>query len=82
MGWLAENWYIAWALLCAAAVAVAAVHFRRHPEGPGARGFFRIFPRLDPAYNPSKELTPRSIVLWSAGLLIILLAILFIPGCA
>jgi hypothetical protein len=82
MGWLAENWYIAWALFCAAVIAVATLHFRRNPEGSGARAFFRIFPRRSSAYDGFKELTPRALVLWIAGLVIVVLAILFVPGFA
>ena len=82
MGWLAENWHIAWALFCAAVIAVGTVYFRRNPEGPGARAFFRIFPRFNPVQDRFKELTPRAIVLWIAGLVIVVLAILFVPGFA
>ena len=82
MGWLAENWYIAWALFCAAVIAIGTVYFRRKPEGPGARAFFRIFPRLDPAHDRFKELTPRAMVLWTLGIAIVVLSILFVPGFA
>jgi hypothetical protein len=82
MGWLAKNWYIAWALFCAAVIALGTVYFRRKPEGPGARAFFRIFPLLDPAYARFKELTPRAIVLWTVGIVIVVFSIVFVPGFA
>ena len=82
MNWLAENWYVAWALLCAAAIFGGAVHFRRNPEASGAKAFFWLFPRLNPGYKISSELTPLAIVLWCIGILIVLLAIIFVPGFA
>lgn len=82
MNWLTEHWYVAWAVLCAAAILVGAVRYRRNPDATGAKAFFWLFPRLDPNYKVSSETTPLAIVLWCIGVLIVLVAILFVPGFA
>jgi hypothetical protein len=82
MDWLTENWYVAWGIFCASAIVLVAIYCRRNPEASGARAFFWLFPRLDPNHDFLKEVTPLALVLWSIGILVVLAAIIFIPGFA
>jgi len=85
MPWLEENWHIAWAVLCLAAIGIGAMHFRRNPQAPGARAFFWLFPQLDPGYSYVKSITRATLVLWCVAFLIVvltLLAVFLVPGFA
>lgn len=82
MDWLAQNWHFVWGLVCLAVMIAALVHFRRNPEAPGARLFFRMVPFSDPTGATPTGLTSRAIVLWLFGVLIVLLAFLLVPGFA
>jgi hypothetical protein len=82
MNWLTENWYIAWGVLCGGGILVGGFFFRRNPDAAGAKAFFWLFPRFDPNYKLSRELTPLAIVLWCIGVIIVLLALLLVPGVA
>lgn len=82
MDWIAQSWHVVWGLICLAAMIAALVHFRRNPQAPGARLFFRMVPFSDPTGTTQTGLTPRAVVLWLFGVLIVLLAFLFVPGFA
>lgn len=79
MKWLSLNWYIVSGLLGLFFTAVAYIHFRRNPEATGASVFFFLFPRADPTGRTPTGLTQRAVVLWFFGVLILLLARLFLP---
>ncbi len=80
MVWLVENWYVILGVLWLAIVLLAVVFFRRHPDATGARVFFFLLPFADPHPTPSPRPTPRAIALFALGMLILLLAMLFVPG--
>ena len=82
MEWIAQNWHVVWALIGVIAMIAALIHFRRNPDAPGARLFFRMVPFSDPTGTTPSGLTPRAVVLWLFGLLILLLAAFFVPGFA
>ena len=82
MEWISQNWYIAWGLFCLALFIVAAVYFRRNPDATGAKTFFWMVPFADPTGRTPTGLTPRAVVLWLVGLIICILAALFVPGFA
>lgn len=85
MNWIIKYWYVVWGLLGLVAVVVAGVHFRNHPERKGARIFFLLFPVADPTIleptstNPFRP-TPLAFLLFAIGILILLLAMLFVPN--
>ena len=80
MSWIAEYWYVVWALVCLAGIIAAGTHFWRNPEATGARIFFLMFPFADPTGRTPTGFTPRALVLWLMGLLILVLASLLVPG--
>lgn len=82
MDWIAQSLYFVWGLICLVAVIAALIYFRRNPEAPGARLFFRMVPFSDPTGTTPTGLTPRAVVLWLLGMLIVLLAFLFVAGFA
>ena len=82
MSWIAQNWHLVWGLACLAAFIVLMIYSRRNPEAVGARAFFRLVPFADPTGRAPRGLTHRAVVLWLIGLLILLLAIIFVPGFA
>jgi hypothetical protein len=82
MTWLAQNWHLVWALFCLAVLSALIVHWRRNPEGRAARAFFYFVPIADPTGRASPQLTRRALVLFALGLLILLLAAIFVPGFA
>ena len=85
MNWLIQHWYVVWGLLGLAVVVAVGIHFRNHPESKGARVFFLLFPVSDPTIleptstNPFRP-TPLAFLLFAIGILILLLAMLFVPG--
>ena len=82
MNWIIQNWYVIWGLFCLGIAIACWIHFRRNPAATGARVFFFLFPGADPTGRTPTGLTPRAIVLWFVGVLIVLLASLFVPGFA
>jgi hypothetical protein len=80
MAWLAQNWHTVWALFCLAVLSAFVIHWRRNPEGRAARAFFYFFPFADPTGRASPQVTPRAVILFGFGLLILLLVALFVPG--
>ena len=85
MSWIIQNWYVVWGLLCLVAVFAAGIHFRNNPETKGARVFFFLVPVADPTILDPKStnpfrFTPRALLLFALGLLILLLAALFVPN--
>lgn len=79
MRWVSQNWYIGWGIACAVATVFAYFYFRRKPDAKGASVFFFLFPRADPTGRTPTSLTPRAIVLWLIGLLIVVITTIFIP---
>ena len=79
MSWLAQNWYIAWGLLCLIFAVASYIHFRRNPEAKGAHVFFFLFPRADPTGRTPGGLTQRAVILWIVGVLILLVLRLIVP---
>jgi hypothetical protein len=82
MEWISQNWHIVWGLICLVLFISAAVYFRRNPGAIGAQTFFWMVPFSDPTGRTPSGATPRALVLCSLGILIILLAILLMPGFA
>lgn len=82
MDWFAEEGYAVWGLFWLAAFFAALIYLRRNPDSVGARIFFTLVPFTDPTDRTPTSLTPRAIVLWLIGMLIVLLAVLFVPGFA
>jgi hypothetical protein len=82
MEWISQNWYIIWGLACLVFFISAAVYFRRNPDATGAQTFFWMVPFSDPTGRTPTGLTPRAVVLWLVGLIICILAAIFVPGFA
>jgi len=82
MTWLAQNWHLVWALFCFAVLSGFIVHWRRNPEGRAARAFFYFIPFADPTGRASPQVTLRALLLFVFGLLMLLLAAIFVPGFA
>ena len=82
MAWLVQNWTLVWALFCLAVLSALIVHWRRNPEGRAARAFFYFVPFADPTGRASPQLTLRALLLFAFGLLILLLAAIFMQGFA
>ena len=78
MAWLSENWYVILGLLWLAIIGIAAFYFRRHPNASGARFVFYLVPFANP--NPPLSTGPTPLALVVLGLLIVLLAMLFVSG--
>ncbi len=72
MHWLAENWWIVLGVFNIAIFVIALVHYRRNPEAPGARSFFKRAPLFDPTGKTPTGWTPRALLLWFVGMLIVL----------
>jgi len=79
MAWLAENGHTVWALFCLAVLSTLIVRWRRNPESRAARAFFYFLPFADPTGRASPQVTPRALILFALGLLILLLAAIFVP---
>jgi len=82
MAWLAQNWHLVWALFCLAVLSALIAHWRRNPDGRAARAFFYFVPFADPTGRASPQLTLRALLLFAFGLLILLLAAIFMQGFA
>jgi hypothetical protein len=80
MDWLSENWQYVLGVLWLATYFVVVFYFRRHPDARGARVVFF----LEPWANPNRQRPPfpgrRTFFLWAFGVLIVLVAIFFVPG--
>jgi hypothetical protein len=77
--WIANNWWWVWPIV----VAVAYITYRVRSRGEGepvSRGVYAVFPVLDPNGTEQRQLTPRVVGLFAIGLVIILVAVLFVPG--
>ena len=87
MTWIIQHWYFLFGMFGLCATLIAAIYFRRKSDTTAARIFFFLVPIADPKFldldNPNpNRLTRRALVLVAVGLLIVLLAILFVPGFA
>jgi hypothetical protein len=80
MSWLLENWQQALGTLWLVAIGLAALYFHHHPEASCARIAFFLVPFANPnrpPLPPSGRLAPFLVLF---GLLIVLMAMLFVPG--
>ena len=78
--WLAQYWYVVIGVVGAATCIGVRMYRREGSESFGTRLLYTIAPVLDPNSEERKSLTPRALVLFAIGLLIVGLLILFVPG--
>ena len=78
--WFAENWWVIWGVVGSAAYIAYRVHRRDGDESLPVRLLDTLVPVLDAKSEERRQLTPRAFVLFGVGVLIILAAILFVPG--
>ena len=64
--WISANWWWVWSII--AVVAYVAYLIRSRGEGTSALG--AVFPIFDPEHR-ARVLTPRAIILWSVGMLLV-----------
>jgi hypothetical protein len=80
MPWLVENWQHVLGVLWLVAVLFVVFYFHHHPEASGAQFVFFLVPSANPNRPRSPLPGRRALLLWAFGLLIVLMAILFVPG--
>jgi hypothetical protein len=69
--WLADNWYVIVGPAGAAAIIAYRVHGRGGDEPLGRRIAYSMFPVLDPLSPERRSLTPRALVLFAIGVIIL-----------
>ena len=77
--WLSENWWLIWMVLASAVMVGAGLLARRSPNKRSSRIVFALFPAFNPELQ-RRKVTPLSMWLVALGILIVLLAALFMPG--
>jgi hypothetical protein len=78
--WLVQYWWLIWGIAGSAAFIAYRVRRRGGDESLPRRLLHVLVPASDPDSEERKQLTPRALLLFGVGLLIVLLFAIFVPG--
>lgn len=78
--WFANNWWWAWSIVGVCAYIAYRTHRRGGDEALPVRVLYALAPVLDAKSEERRQLTPRALILFGIGLVVVLAAVLFVPG--